>query len=230
MFLGPKCEALRLEIRKRLAAREFTLSWLAKKAGMSQPTLSNFLNRKHDMRDENVARFMSILKITDQDLIGPVVSAKVLPGETIPIVRYQTASSARVISPDRILRPGDISALRVARLPSFADLNRQDWTRFVAIEASQAHADFMHPVIHKGATVVIDRHYQKITFAYKGARTIYAVAAENSINIGFLEVNGQDFILRPNEPTIPLRFIPLGTTWAASRLIIGRVCAILNDH
>ena len=112
---------------------------------------------------------------------------------------------------------------------------RRDWERFVAI---RAHADAMsmHPRLMPGAVVLIDRHYNSLQPYRHGELNISAVQVKDVCKIRYLELAGDNLVLRPHNQSYGVEIVPLEkgrpqptTLLAVSLIRNGNVtCRALN--
>ena len=103
-FVGLQ-EALRRELRRRIAAGDLTGMELARKTGFTQAHISNFINRKRGLKLRALDRMLKALGLTLYDLLDPRELARhaALPVEItgefldVPIVDAASASSPTIV-------------------------------------------------------------------------------------------------------------------------------------
>jgi transcriptional regulator with XRE-family HTH domain len=215
---------LRFLIKGRLDAGEFTQSELADRVNLTGATISNFVNGLHGARPATIDLYKNALGISDQDL-QELSTLSVHPEiEMVPLVRQATAINAALITRDLILRKSDLSVAALRHYRSKPTMDREHWTRFVAVVMTRSQVRFLDPKFTDGTTLFIDRHDQRLDLKIKGAGEIYAVNREGFLGIGYLEPMRDSLLLRPYLPTIPCVQIDVRGNRSASYFIIGRIC------
>jgi transcriptional regulator with XRE-family HTH domain len=222
-------EKLKLHLKNRIDAGEFTVTEIAKRALLDQATISNIVKGKRGMRPRTADTLMNVLGLSEEALLDPIRSPQKPGGEDIPIVRHISAMTAPLITRNLVLRQSGITTAAMRRLASRPATDRAAWTRFVAIIVTRGQTKFMRPVISDGALLIIDRHYQRLDAKVRGVPHLYAVNRDGFLSIGYLEPYGQELILRPHIIEIPLQHIPLGVKHSAAQVIVGRVCKLIAD-
>src|SRR5215813_10651473 len=112
------------------------------------------------------------------------------------------------------------------RIKAEAHGDRSGWQRFVLIKLDGREALAMHPRLTPGATLLIDRHYTSLKPYRKGESNMYAVLKNDTCAVRYVEVAGNELILRPHNYSIPLEMISIEESKNASDYVIGRVCQV----
>ena len=222
-------ERLRLEALRRIEREVLTGSLLARKAGLTQPHISNFLHNKRGLRAPALDRILAALELSVVDLIPDLLPAPPSrpPENSIPFVshesamfddRFRTASILRRIQ----LPEGLLSGQRAehgARPPA-----RE---RFVAIGLTPTQAAPMAPILRANAIVIIDRHSNMPASGSPLARPVYAVRVGRQLQFSYLSFERNFLVLRPHSLDFPVQLLPVPLTVTPSSLVTGRVCTIL---
>lgn len=227
-------EALRRELRRRIAGGALTGTLLAESTGFRQGHISNFLNRRRSLSLEALDRVLESQNLSVLDLI-PADQTRTAEREsalrsveTVPVVSPAAAAHQRVTAAD-ILEYAHVpeAALQYAReRPSPA---RALWQRFVGVRVDAMQAAAMEPLLRQGSVVILDRHATTLTLYRAQAPPIYAVRRGQAFHLCFLEIEEYWLILRPRNPEIPVRLIATSSGESARDLVLGRVCYILSE-
>ena len=92
------------------------------------------------------------------------------------------------------------------------------------VDAQQAAA--MAPVLASGAIAVIDRHYNSLQPYKKGEQNMYAVRKDGGCTVKYVEVDGNNLVLRPHNQAYPVSVINVEEGQTVSDYIVGRVCHV----
>lgn len=84
----------------------------------------------------------------------------------------------------------------------------------------------MYPRLLPGATVLLDRHYNSLKPYRRAESNMYAVRKEGLCAIRYLELAGDNLVLRPNNPAYPVEVLPIKTGTTAADYIVGRICYV----
>ena len=84
----------------------------------------------------------------------------------------------------------------------------------------------MSPRLTPGATLLIDRHYNSLKPYRKGEVNLYAVLKNDTCAVRYVEVAGNQLVLRPHNSNVPLEAIPMEETKSPSDYLVGRICQI----
>ena len=221
-------ERLRLEALRRIEREILTASLLARKAGLRQPHVSNFLRNKRRLSLAALDRVLAALELSVADLV-PAQPASVprLPDNSVPLVSHESAMLDDHFRAASVLRriqlpEGLLSGIRPehgARPPS------RD--RFAAIGLTPAQAAPMIPVLRANAIVVLDRHSTMPAAASPLARPIYAVRVGRQLQFAYLSFERNFLVLRPHSLDFPIQLLPVPRSVTPSSLVVGRVCTAL---
>ncbi len=98
--------------------------------------------------------------------------------------------------------------------------------RFVAIKVEANDGMSMYPRLLPGATVLIDRHYNSLQPYRKAELNMYAVGIRGTCIVRYVELAGQNLVLRPHNQAYAVEVVPLNEEVGASDYLVGRVCYI----
>lgn len=220
-------EKIRLEVERRIDAGEVTGSGLAEKIGLHQSTISNFIKKERRLGYESIDALRDVLGITDDFLRDPSPSVQSTQEEFVPVVSHAHAMAKPLIYPNLIARRSGVTIASLIKLTSApATLTRQQWTRFVAIDVSSEQADFLEPILSKGAIVVIDRHFQRFARSRLDPLSLFAINNNERLELGYPEQYGESLVLAAHIPQIPGRPVVIAPHQRVAQLIIGRICSV----
>jgi phage repressor protein C with HTH and peptisase S24 domain len=103
---------------------------------------------------------------------------------------------------------------------------RDDWERFVVIQVDGRDGMSMYPRLLPGATVLIDRHYNSLKPYRKGESNMYAVNKDGTSTVKYVELAGNNLVLRPHNNAYPVEVMPIEADKSASNYLVGRVCYV----
>ncbi|HEY1272473.1 MAG TPA: S24 family peptidase, partial [Terriglobales bacterium] len=104
--------------------------------------------------------------------------------------------------------------------------DREAWQRFVVVRVDAHEGMSMYPRLLPGATVLIDRHYNSLKSYRRNELNMYAVAAPKACKVKYVELAGDNLILRPHNQDYPVEVITLEKGKPVSDYLIGRVCHV----
>jgi hypothetical protein len=226
-------ENLRKTLIQRIDEGELTGLRLTEQTGFRQAHISNFLNRKRSLSLDGMDRVLNVQRLSVLDLLDP---AEINKRASIPPPSEDEFDNVFVVDSAVAATQPLIMSMKVRDIQKFKrgflrklrpDLHgkRRDWERFVAVRAD-ADAMSMHPRLLPGATVLIDRHYNSLAPYRRGELNMYAVHVDNACKIRYVEVAGDNLVLRPHNQSYGVEVIPLGDGLGAADYLIGRVCHI----
>ncbi len=230
-----KFKGLQENLRKVLWARieegELTGLKLASQTGFRQAHISNFLNRKRSLSLEGMDRVLSVQHLSVLDLLDP---AEVNKRATIPAPSDDEFDNVCLVDPSLAATRPLIMSMHVREICKFKRSflrklrpemhgKRSDWERFIAMKIDATAGTSMYPRLSPGATVLVDRHYNSLRPYRKGELNIYAVRARRTCLVRYVELAGENLVLRPHNRTYPLEVLPLEGE-APTDYLVGRVC------
>jgi hypothetical protein len=227
-------ENLRKTIWGRIEEGGLTGLRLAEQTGFKQAHISNFLNRKRSLSLEGMDKVLSVQRLSVLDLLDPdeVNKRASIPPpsedefDNIFVVDgFIAASEALIMS----MNVREISKFRrsfLRKLRSDMHGKRGEWERFVAIKTDASDGMSMYPRLLPGATVLIDRHYNSLQPYRKGELNMYAVNIRNTCVVRYVELAGQNLVLRPHNQSYAVEVLSLGEDQGTSDYLVGRVCHI----
>lgn len=227
-------ENLRKILWDRIKTGELTGLRLAEQTGFQQAHISNFLNKKRGLSLEGMDKVLSVQHLSVLDLLDPEEvnqRASIPPPsddefENILLTDASIAATHPLIT---AMHVKDIvkfrkSFLRKLRVDTEGD--RSGWLRFVLIKLDPRDASGMYPRLMPGATLLLDRHYNALTPHRRGELNLYAVVKNDTCTVRYVEVAGNDLILRPHNVSSPLEVVAMEEGKSAARYIVGRVCFV----
>ncbi|WP_158615381.1 helix-turn-helix domain-containing protein [Acidipila sp. EB88] len=203
-----------------------TASLLARKTGLQQPHISNFLRNKRRLSLPALDRVLAALGLSAAELFPAPAKADPSPSQGIPITSSQSAMH------DEFIRAASVSAYVTLPPAMLAQLHgpqdgrrRVARERFVAIALSAEQAAPMEPRLRPNSIVVLDRHTNMPTGA---PDDIFAVEVRGALHLGFLVFEQKHFLLRPHALHYPVELLPVPPAASPADLVVGRVVAVLT--
>jgi len=226
-------ENLRKALWQRIDDGELTGLGLAAQTGFKQAHISNFLNRKRGLSLEGMDKVLKVQHLSVLDLLDPAEvnkRASILPPPDDEFQNVLLVDGTIVATAPLVMNMDvkDILKFKSSFLRSLraeTDGNRSGWERFVVLKIDAREGMAMYPRLLPGATALIDRHYNSLKPYRKGESNMYAVSKDGSCTVKYVEVAGQQLVLRPHNPTYPVEVMPLGDN-RPSDFIAGRVCYV----
>ncbi len=227
-------ENLRKTIWGRIDEGGLTGLRLAEQTGFKQAHISNFLNRKRSLSLEGMDKVLSVQRLSVLDLLDPEEinkRASIPPPsedefENIFVVCGAIAASQPLVMSMNVSEIQKYKRNFLRRLRPDMQSKRSDWERFVAIKIDPSDGMSMYPRLLPGATVLIDRHYNSLQPYRKGELNMYAVAVRGTCIVRYVELTGQNLVLRPHNQAYAVEVIPLNDEVGSTDYLVGRVCYI----
>jgi transcriptional regulator with XRE-family HTH domain len=232
MMIADLQDRLRVLVRERIGNGELTGTELGKRAGFRQAHVSNFLNGRRGLSIEGMDRVMEVLRLEVADLMpGPrrqILETCESGFDSVPVVQ-----AAAVLQSD-FTRGEVIEHLRFKKSflrrirPEMAN-HRENWQRFALIKADKDAGLAMRPRILPGAMLLVDRHYNSLESYRRRETNIYVVKTADTYKIRYVEMQGTQLTLRPENPECPLGFVQLGRGETFADYVVGRVAHIAYE-
>ncbi len=227
-------ENLRKTIWGRIDEGELTGLRLAEQTGFKQAHISNFLNRKRSLSLEGMDKVLSVQRLSVLDLLDPEEinkRASIPPPsedefENIFVVCGAIAASQPLVMSMNVSEIQKYKRNFLRKLRPDMQSKRSDWERFVAIKIEASDGMSMYPRLLPGATVLIDRHYNSLQPYRKGELNMYAVAVRGTCIVRYVELTGQNLVLRPHNQAYAVEVIPVNDEVGSTDYLVGRVCYI----
>jgi hypothetical protein len=227
-------DGLRKILWQRIDAGELTGLGLAAQTGFRQAHISNFLNRKRGLSLEGMDRVLKVQHLSVLDLLDPAEinkRASILPPakdefQDVLLVDGDVAATQSLIMSMNVK---DILKFKKAFLRSLRpemETARERWERFVLIKTDAREGMSMYPRLLPGATVLIDRHYNSLKPYRKGESNMYAVNKNGSSTVKYVEVAGDQLVLRPHNQAYPVDVLGVEKGVKPADYLIGRVCYV----
>ena len=227
-------ENLRKTLWQRIDDGQLTGLHLAEQTGFKQAHISNFLNRKRGLSLEGMDKVLRVQHLSVLDLLDPAEinkRASILPPaddqfQNVLLVEGAVAASEPIIMSMNVkdILKFKKSFLRNLRVESEGD--RSHWERFVLIKADAREGMSMYPRLLPGATALIDRHYNSLKPYRKGESNMYAVNKDGVCTIKYVELAGDQLVLRPHNQGYPVEVISIEEDKKPRDYIVGRVCYV----
>ena len=225
---------LRTLVRERIDAGELTGTELARRAGFQQAHVSNFLNGRRGFSIETMDRVMEVMRLEVSDLMPEPRSKRATAKrgeagfESIPLVEAP-ALLHREFSSDEIVEFLHFKKSFLRRIRSAMESERGDWQRFVLMKADRDSGVAMRPRLAPGATLLIDRHYNSLRSYRRGEPNIYVVKSGEAWPVRYVELQGSQLTLRPENQESALGAIPLVKSETFADYVVGRVAHIAME-
>jgi hypothetical protein len=227
-------ENLRKTLWQRIAEGELTGLGLAAQTGFRQAHISNFLNRKRGLSLEGMDRVLKVQHLSVLDLLDPVeinLRASILPPakdefQNVLLVDGSVAATEALIMSMNVK---DILKFKKAFLRSLRpqmETARERWERFILIKVDAREGMSMYPRLLPGAIVLVDRHYNSLKPYRKNESNMYAVNKNGACTVKYVEVAGDQLVLRPHNQVYPISVMHLEKGEKPADYIIGRVCHV----
>jgi transcriptional regulator with XRE-family HTH domain len=234
MLISDLHERLRALVGERIQAKELTGTELAKRAGFQQAHISNFLNQRRGLSVEAMDKVMKALRLTVSDLMPAenrrtgAAQASDAAFDSIPVV-----GSAALLQSE--FSTGEVmeflrfkkSFLRRIK-PEMAN-QRGHWQRFVMIRADKDSGEAMRPRVLPGAMLLIDRHYNSLRSYRRREPNLYVVKSGDGYKIRYVELQGNQLTLRPENQNSGLGFVELQKGKTFADYVVGRVAHIAME-
>lgn len=226
-------ENLRKILWERIEQGELTGLRLAQQTGFKQAHISNFLNRKRGLSLEGMDKVLSVQHLSVLDLLDPAEVSKratILPPSPDEFENIVMTSSTAATHP--LIAAMDVDEIVkfrktfLRRLRTETEGDRSTWQRFVMIRLDSTEALPMSPRLQPGATLLLDRHYNALTPFRKGEPNMYAVLKNEIAAVRYVEVAGNQLVLRPHNQSSPVEVLPVEDRKHFSDYVIGRVAYV----
>jgi transcriptional regulator with XRE-family HTH domain len=228
-------ERLRILLCARVSSGELTGSSLARRVGLRQAHVSNFLSRKRGMSVGAMDSVLGVLRISVLDLADPDEINR-----RVTLIEPPTASAfvnVVMVTPETAARQTFISAEHVVAIYKFRKSfmkklrpalvrRKKDFRRFVLFKVDEYSGVGMYPRLQPGATVLIDRHYNSLAPYRAGEKSMYAVKKFDTAVIRYIDLREGHIALRPINPAYATEIIELRPGEAAEDYIVGRVAHV----
>ena len=223
MFLDDLFDILLVEVERRIDAKLFSQTELARLSGMQQGTLSNLLLRKKKLTRSAAGKLAAAANIEWEDLVSILSIPANDEAADIPVVKHSIAGTQPIISRRTTLAPSGITTRAIEHTPSFAVGSRQQWTRYVVIRPTRSQINLMPASLSEHDLIILDRHDQFSRRQARQARSIYAISMNGFVKIGRLHITHGELTLYYEAG------ITEDVTLNRNQYVIGRVCRILHD-
>jgi transcriptional regulator with XRE-family HTH domain len=227
-------ENLRKTLWHRIEEEGLTGLRLAEQTGFKQAHISNFLNRKRGLSLEGMDKVLRVQHLSVLDLLDPNEvnkRASILPPsedefENVLRVEGAIAANEPLVMSMNVKEILKFKKSFLAGLRAETEGRRDDWERFVVLQVDGRDGMSMYPRLLPGATVLIDRHYNSLKPYRKGESNMYAINKDGTCTVKYVEVAGDNLVLRPHNQAYPVEIMPIEADKNASSYLVGRVCYV----
>ncbi len=224
---------LRKTLLHKIGEGELTGLRLAEQTGFRQAHISNFLNRKRSLSLDGMDRVLNVQRLSILDLLDP---AEINKRASIPppsedefdnvfVVEASVAAAQPLIMSKNVREIQKFKRGFLRKLRPDLHAKRRDWERFVAV-CVDADAMSMYPRLLPGATILVDRHYNTLQPYRRGELNMYAVNAGGAIKVRYVEMTGDNIVLRPHNQSYAVEVFPVGQGQTVADYLIGRICHV----
>jgi len=234
MVISDLQNRLRLLIGRRIAAGEMTGAELARRAGFRQAHVSNFLNGRRGLSIETMDEVMRVLRVRVRDLMPRPRAGRRMAGgkerdyEWVPVVEPR-ALLKPTIEPDEAVEFLCFKRTFLRRIRPEIAGNRARWQRFLLLKAEREAGASMRPRLAAGAMLLLDRHYNVLQSYRRHEPNLYVVKDGAQFVIRYVELQGRQLTLRPENQEWSLGCIRLGKGASPTDYIVGRVAHIAME-
>ena len=219
-----------MEALRRIEREVLTASLLARKTGMQQPHISNFLRSKRRLSLNALDRVLAALEISVADLAAVRADPAPASGQdleaSVPLVSQEVAMHEDRFRPAAVTEQLHLPRGLLAGLAAEHGVRVPVRERFVAVGITPAQAAPMTPVLRPNGIVVLDRHSNMPSAASASARSVYAVRVGRQLQFAYLSFDRGFLVLRPHLLDFPVQLLPVPPGAAPSGFVTGRVCAV----
>lgn len=225
-------ERLRLEIWRRIDQGILSSALLARRSGLAQAHISNFLHSRRRLSLQALDRILQAQSLTVGQLTRSAAPASAPAPErdgAVPVVAAAIAMNAPHILPQAVLGTLQLPGRWLDDFPARRSVGRRSWERFVALRVTSAQALPMDPVLRSGSLVVLDRHYNSLADWKPPHPNLYGVRLGAQIVFRHVVFEANRLVLRPRALESPVDVIELPPHESPSDLLVGRVCLCLTE-
>jgi transcriptional regulator with XRE-family HTH domain len=226
-------ERLRLELLRRIQRGSLSVSLLARKTGLGQPHLSNFLNGRRQLSLDALDRVLAAQHLTAGDLVPMPSRADPTPadeqGGLVPLVSHATAMFEPYVRASAVQSMIHFPPSALESNSPRALSSRRAWQRFVAVRISAADAAAMDPLVQPEAIVLIDRHYNSLISPGPQRLDVYAVRLGSHLLLRYVDFQHNRLVLRPHSVVAPVVLLEIGLDEMPNDPVVGRVALIQNQ-
>ncbi len=211
-----------------MEAGTLTAALLARRTGLAQPHISNFLRNKRRFSPQALDRVLAALEISLEQLLSEAPPPAAPPDTVaVPLVSETAAIHddviANTLTPEPLRFPPEI-------FPAVRGDSTRKRRRFVALRLSPEQAEPMAPLLAANGTVILDRHAVAPAHLAKGPYPIYAVRLGGRLAFRYATVKGSALTLHAHNPLYSSESFPLPLTGEAAGMIVGRVIQSHHQH
>jgi hypothetical protein len=218
----------------RIETGELTGLRLAQQTGFKQAHISNFLNKKRGLSIEGMDKVLQVQHLSVLDLLDPAEVSKratILPPssdefENVLLTEASIAATQPLIEAMHVREIYKFKKTFLNKLKAETEGDRSAWQRFVLIKLDAREATAMSPRLSAGATLLLDRHSNTLTPYRKGEFNMYAVLKNETCAVRYVEVAGNQLILRPHNQSSPIEVIAIADGKSVGDYLVGRVCHV----
>jgi transcriptional regulator with XRE-family HTH domain len=232
-------ERVRLELLRRIERGTLSASLLARKSGLGQSHISNFLHGRRGMTLAALDKILAAIQLDVSDLLparrealGTLLSGQVGEMVGVPLVSHETAIYEQYVVGSKVKKTIPIPVETLSGLLVRCPPARNKWDRFVAVRLDAEDAEPMKPVVQAEAVVVLDRHYTSFRAYVEGTPNLYGAKAGRGdagrLVIRYAVAEGGRVVLRPYRVEFAIEVLSAGSGQTVNDLLVGRVVAVLT--
>jgi hypothetical protein len=227
-------ENLRKTLWQRIAEGELTGLGLAAQTGFRQAHISNFLNRKRGLSLEGMDRVLKVQHLSVLDLLDPAeinLRASILPPakdefQNVLLVDGSVAATEALIMSMNVKNILKFKKTFLRSLRPQIETASQRWKRFILIKVDAREGMSMYPRRLPRAIVIVERHYNSLKPYRKNESNMYAVNKNGACTVKYVEVAGDQLVLRPHNQAYPVSVMRLEKGEEPADYLIGRICHV----
>ncbi len=210
-----------------------SVSLLARKTGLGQPHISNFLHQQRGLSLKALDKVLDALRMEVADLLPVTRQSGMLKSQFVemgyvPLVGHGVAMDDPYIRASNVQQMMPFPMAELGALRARCSKARLQWERFVAVRISAAEAVPMEPVVRAEALVVVDRHYNSFHAYRDGEVNLYAARSGSLLVVRYAEFQAGRVVLRAHRAEFSLQVIAVGVAEAPGDFLVGRVVRVLN--
>lgn len=210
-----------------------TLKQLAEQTGLSTPYLWLVLHGQKRLSCDGLDRVLDVLDLSILDLIdrqelykrSTIVHRPSAVDHDIPVINDSNLLLMPWIALMHIQDTVKVKAAFLLSLEARPERGHSKWERFVAIRTDVRDTS-MDPYLARGASVVVDRHYNSLQPYRPDRPSMYVIARGPRPYVRFVELSASFLVLRPASLACPVEIVPLGVDCVGLSCIAGRVCFV----
>ena len=228
-------DRLRGHIQSRIENGELTGAHLARRAGLPQGHLSNFVNGRRGLSFQSFDCLLNALNIGAPDLIAADevqqwVGSRTSPScfDLLPRVSHSVAMIPK-IPPNAVLEVLCVDKNLLRRIRPNDPAGRQFWQRFIFVSFDGAEIRTITPTTRRSATLLVDRHYVALERYRASHQNFYVFCVANRLIVARACSAGSHLVLQPCDGKANILSISMTPPQKLFDCLVGRVCQIRGE-